>query len=326
MTNLLLLARLLASKAPGVTTSTLQKDLEPIWTRAVGTGAAVNAIERLITEAIRTAVAERDAKKQNTLRLTARGAALATQAFPATEPKTWATLKKTWLVAHALGLERMVKPAEVDSLSRVTTLRLVLINRHLELGLPAVPTAKDFDRALAWHALRGGVTESVHQWLQRQPLTVGTILSALSATVGKVDPSPQKGTVYAKFAATLVGARNVNDLHAALLVRLVNAPAAPAHPNDDSAFVTKVLASSRRSSTGKLDDSLILINHAYDSYVRDNPAESGGLDAFKGRLLSAHGRGELELASADMPQTLDREDLDASLITRGESRFALIRL
>jgi hypothetical protein len=316
----------MASKAPGVTTSTLQKDLEPIWTRAAGASAAANAIDQLIAEAIRTGVAERDAKKPNTLRLTARGTALATQAFPGAAKKTWAMLKKTWLVAHALGLEGLVKPAEVQALSRVTTLRLVLINQHLQLGLPAVPTGKAFERALAWHALRGGVTDAVHQWLQRQPLTLATILSALSATVGKVDPSPQKGTVYAKFAATLVGARNVNDLHTALLVRLVDAAAASTLSTDDTAFATKVLASSRRSNTGKLDDSLILINHAYDSYIRDNPADSVGLDAFKGRLLSAHGRGELELASADMPQMLDREDLDASLITRGQSRFALIRL
>lgn len=322
--NKLLLARLHAAGEKGATESAVRKDLEPIWARAHERGGSLQ-LTSLLEDAVRSGIASREPKKTS-LRLTSTGASVADQMFPDSKPRTFAKLKKTWLTVHALGLEQRIKASEVDHVSKVTTLRLVLINQHLNLGLPVIPNAKDFDRALAWHALRGGVTDAVHDWLQRQPLTVGTVLSALAATVGRVNPSPQKGAVYAKVAAGLVGAENADDLHAALLVRLVGASESPRPPISDAEFAKRVLSSSRRSPAGKLDDSLILINHAYSSYARENPDDPLSLDEFKRRLWSAVTRDNIKLAAADMPQTLNRDDLDASMITRGESHYALIRI
>lgn len=325
MNDLLYLARLWAAGGTGATPKELHKDLDPIVARARIEGGhdAASLVIRSLDEAIAKGLVRKEVGKRSTkLLLTDTGTTRAQAAFPGTQGKSFAALKKTWLVVHALGLAAAVEPAQVSELSKVTTLRLVLLNQHFRLGLAVVPAAKALDAALAWHAMRRGITDSVHQWAKRRPVTVDTMLSALVASVGEVAPAPKKQDVYARLAAKLVDARNANDLHDALIARL-------ARMTDDVSttdFAARVLAAAARSPTGKLDESLILINHAHRQYVADHPEDALALEAFKERLWAVALAGRLVLASADMPQTLDPHDYRDSRIDRGASIYALIRL
>lgn len=331
MNDLLLLARLWAAGATGATPSALHKDLDPIVARARATSKhdAASLVTRSIDEAIAKGLVHQDVGKRSTkLLLTDAGKARAQAAFPDTKGKSFSALAKTWLVAHALGIAAAIEPAAVNGLSKVTTLRLVVLSQHFRLGLPVVPAAKALDAALTWHAMRQGITDSVHEWAKRRPLTLDTITGALVASAGDVAPAPKKHEVYARLAAKLVDARNAKDLHDALVARLVGmvAAAGDAAPPTAPDFAAKVLAAGARSPTGKLDASLVLINHAHRQYVADHPEDALSLTAFKEQLWAAALAGRLMLASADMPQTLDAEDYRASRIDRGASIFALVRL
>lgn len=329
MNDLLLLVRLWASDAAGATLAALHKDLDPIVARARATGPrdAATLVTRALDDAIAEGLVVQDFGKRTTkVLLTAAGRARAQAAIPGTTAKTsFAALKKTWLPAHALGLASTIAPVQVAQLSRVTTLRLVLLNHHFGLGLPVVPSAKDLDAALAWHAMRTGLSDAVHQWAHHRPLTIELVLSALVASLGDVAPAPKKHDVYARLAAKIVGARNASDLHDALVARLAMVTANVSSPPSRD-FAADVLAAATRSPTGKLDASLILINHAHRQYVADHPDDALSLDAFKERLWAVALAGRLMLASADMPQTLDPDDYRASRIERGASIYALIRI
>ena len=335
MNDLLLLARLWAAGGTGATPSALHKDLDPIVARARAKGKheASSLVTQALDEAIAKGLVHQDVGKRSTkLLLTEAGTVRAQAALPGSKGKSFTTLKKTWLVAHALGVASTIDPAAASELSKLTVLRLVLLNQHFRLGLPVVPAAKALDTALVWHALRQGITDSVHQWAKRRPVTVDTVASALVASAGDVAPAPKKRDVYARLAAKLVDARNANDLHDALVARLAGVVemAEMAGKADDvsssEGFAAKVLAAGRRSPTGKLDESLVLISHAHRQYVAEHPEEALTLEAFKERLWAVALEGRLMLASADMPQTLDPEDYRASRIDRGASIYALIRL
>ena len=340
MTDKLLIARLLAAGEKGATASALYKDLTPTFARGSESAGAKQAVGESLEKAVTAGLVALGAESKNPkYRLTSEGRALALRLFPQSEKKTWSQLKKTWLVVHSLGLESRVKPADVAAFSSLTVLRMILVSQELGLDLPIVPSAKAFEAALAWHAMRDGLTDSVYAWAKGRELTVGVVLSALAASIGEVSPSPKKGDVFARYAAKLAGARNAKELHEALLARLVKGAtqkerraAAAAAPDESEetvnapAFAERVLAAARRSPTGKLDDSLILINHAHARYVAENPADAPSLADFKRRLTAAALEGALTLASADMPQLLDPDDYRASRIERGISVFSLIRI
>lgn len=341
MNDRLLIARLWAAGNGGVTEARLSKDLEPIFARATNASQAKDAVSEALAEAIEVGLVVRQMiRSRAQLKLSETGAARAEELFPGAQGSSWPSLKKTRLVAHALGLAAELSAEQVRSLSQVTTLRRVLIAQHLELELPAVPDVKAFERALLWHAMRQGLVDRVYDWAKGRSPTVGVVLAALAASASGVTPSAKKAEVYARYAAKLAGARNAAELHTALLSRLVSAPSQatqlPADGRSTSSpalnegvgdgFAARVLAAARRSASGKLDDSLVLINHAYQQYVRDNPADRVSLDQFKQRLMFEALDGGLVLASADMPQTLDPSDYSASRIERGASVYALLRI
>lgn len=332
MNERLLLARLLAAGPSGATERAVHKDLDSIVARSTSAREAAAVVSRSLDEATAKGLVRQEANKRSTkVFLTEAGTKRAQKEFPGSQGKTWAGLKKTWLVVHALGLASEIDPSKVSELSKLTTLRLVLIRQHFGLELPVVPSAKALDTALAWHAMRQGITDAVHRWAKQRAVTVDVMLSALVASAGDVAPAPKKREVYARLAAKLAGARNAKDLHDALVARLAAAPD-PASSLDEShatgspGFAAEVLAAAGHSPTGKLGASLVLINHAHRQYVREHPENALPLDAFKEQLWTAARAGELVLASADMPQTLDPGDYRDSRIDRGASIFALIRI
>lgn len=353
MSNKLLLGRLFTAGKQGVTEARVLKDLVPIYARMLGSAQAPRAVEAALSRALQEQLVERQVlRSRPQWQLSELGREQAQSLFPGAGGVTWATLKKTWLIAHALGIEAELSAETVRALSRQSSLRMVLIARHCGLEVALPPAVKDIERDLLWHALRQGVSDSVFEWGKRRNPSVGVILAGLTATLGGVTPSAKKAEVYARWAAKLGGARNAAELHSALLTRLLSPPDGGAarasspeshasdggvldptngngvegHPSEQpNRFATRVLAAARRSPSGRLDDSLVLINHVHRQYLRENPNERISLEEFKQQLMTEALDGALMLASADMPQVLDAADYQASRIERGASVYALLR-
>lgn len=342
MRALILLGRLFSGKPGGETLSELQRSLRPAFERALGGSAGSLALQELIAEQVGAgSVQPVSAARGEKYALTEAGRVQAQRAFPHSAGKSWPVLAKSELTAYALGIHERVSAAQALALSRVPSLRLAIVAQHLKLDVPVVPALQQFDKALIWSLLRQGINDRVYAWGKGQNPSAGAIAAALVASVTDVNPSAKKQEVYARCAANLVQANSAKDLHAALLARLVGTDSgtqagaskqqspkqeAPKQQEPLQTFANKVLAAARSSESGKLDASLILINHAYDRFAQRHPSEVQSLEAFKEQLWSCAVGGLLKLASADMPQVLDARDYAQSRIERGASIFSLIRI
>lgn len=344
MNHKILLARLAASDAGRPSEKTIRNQVAPLFKRAFGNQAGIQRLDETVESAIAEGLVGRTThRKTIKLSLTEAGNKRAQQEFIGANTQTWATIRKTWLIAHALGVAEGLKFADVKVLSRVTVLRLVVINQYLRLGLPPIPTTKALDTALCWYGLEQGLRDDVLAFVRKRPPNLGLILAAIASSIGEFKTA-EKPKALAQLAAKAVRARNAgNDLHEAVITySLQSAFASPPltnrHLHNGSTtngkpktgslgtFAQKVLASARRAQTGKLDESLILINHAHAQFVDEHPDDATSLDEFKTQLWNAAMEGQLMLASADMPQLLDTHDYQASRINRGASIFALIRI
>ena len=75
---------------------------------------------------------------------------------------------------------------------------------------------------------------------------------------------------------------------------------------------------------GWFGDDLVFVSHAHRAFKGRYP--KADLISFKGSLLEAHLKGFLVLAVPDMPQTCQEKELQESLITYRNSKFAFIRV
>lgn len=359
MSERLLWARLYASKDHVATLAALRKDLLPVFARALGRDRASAAFEQLLDEQAGAGHVLISTGKSPKARLRAAGVEEARALVPHSAGKTWSVIAKTELAAHALGIHARLSSSGISALSKATVLQLVILAQHFELGVPLPPTAAQVEQALLWEGMRRGLTDTVYDWARDRKPGLPLVVSVVAASWGEVRPSAKKAEVFARIAANVVGAKNAKDLHAALLPRLVAgtrdsselgagtlraAATTPPKSHEESAtragngdggtssreaqqrFAAQVLESARRSPSGKLDASLILINHAYAQFSKEHPDAVGSLDAFKRSLWSTAVNGFLTLASADMPQVLDRDDYSQSRIEQGASVYALIRI
>ncbi len=339
MTKHLVWARLYAAGKKGATEAATKKDLQPTLARVLGPEAARDALTQLIDDQIAEGNLQAETSGRSVkYRLSDEGWARARQLLPHSEGKTWSAIAKTELAAHALGIHDSLNATQIALLSRATTLQFCLLREYFELDVPQLPSATEVEQALVWQAMRRGLVDSVFDWAKNRKLGLPLVVSALAASWGEVRPSVKKGEVFTRIAAKAAGAKSSKDLHAALLTRLVerppeatDAPELSSNTERDpgeanQAFAAQVLDSARRSQSGKLDSSLILINHAHAQYAKEHPGDAGSLDEFKEQLWSAAIGGFLTLASADMPQVLDAEDYSKSRINRGSSIFSLIRI
>jgi hypothetical protein len=72
---------------------------------------------------------------------------------------------------------------------------------------------------------------------------------------------------------------------------------------------------------------MVLVSHVFRSLQESEVnARSLSLAGFKQLLLEAHRAGHLDLAGADMPQTLPAQDLEASLVQYGPASFYFVRV
>lgn len=86
-----------------------------------------------------------------------------------------------------------------------------------------------------------------------------------------------------------------------------------------------ILRAARTAPTGRYGSHLVLINHVHAELVRTG-ATTLTLEGFKAAVLRLAIRRELTLAKADMPQTIDVRDLDASEVLDGDRRLMFIEL
>lgn len=96
------------------------------------------------------------------------------------------------------------------------------------------------------------------------------------------------------------------------------------NPDDDDAFAERVLAAARTSKTGRFGDK-VFISHVFRRLV-DEGAVVKDPDHFKARLVSAHVSGLLRLSRADMVETMEPEDVDASVTLHSGATFHFVRI
>lgn len=84
---------------------------------------------------------------------------------------------------------------------------------------------------------------------------------------------------------------------------------------------TEIKHAARTASDGHYGDHLTLINHVWYAL-----GTSMTLNTFKALLLSLYIRGELTLAKADMPQTINQWDLAYSTVMDGDRRLVFVEV
>jgi hypothetical protein len=95
-------------------------------------------------------------------------------------------------------------------------------------------------------------------------------------------------------------------------------------PGQAANFRDGVLRAARTTQTGRYGNHLVLISHVWRELQRQEPTPD--LARFKADLLAAYVRGDLTLAKADMPQTLDPHDLDESRVRDHDRDLVFVEL
>jgi hypothetical protein len=332
--GLLILVRLLAAGERGELASKIGKDLEPLLPTAPAgaspSGWIDGALDALEAGGL---VARRPGKtKKAAPRFTptdeGRRRALEALGVAALRPKTtWASLRKTYLPAMALGLPASSEAA-FKAMASDPVFRAALLRRQYELPTAEVPKLDDAIDALAWKLI--GFEGMSGKFDAR----------AIKAAVLNRELGDGRAVDFKKAAGRLVarraGARRDDgkELRDAVLRGWVarepaEAPAAGPAPRpslDPAALAGRVQAAARACPTGRHGDHKVFIAHVWDRLRSDPDFAAMDLDAFKRALAEANNLRLLDLARADLVQAMDPEDVRRSEVRYLNATFHFIRI
>lgn len=341
----LILARLLAAGEKGATWSALKKDLEPL----VGHRWAGGELERQLRkeaqelEAASLVVWIRKGKTEKGM-LTPAGRrrtldALGVDQLPS--KANWGNVKKTFVVAQALGL-RSPKGDAAKSFGSDDGFKAVLLNRTFELGLGESPTfAKAMD-ALAWKLL--GFPSG--KKFDVQGIKAALIRRELGDPRTS-DAKPDAKKEVAKLLAKRIGARQSgkDELRLAAIRHWVDeeeeeaeaaaAPptppalepiTSPAYELDGQTFAARVIEAARSSPSGRFGGNKVFIAHVWDALRHDPRFAPMGLDGFKQRLAAANNAGLLSLSRADLVEAMPQDDVRLSEVAYETATFHFVRI
>jgi hypothetical protein len=198
-------------------------------------------------------------------------------------------LKNVVWPALALGLEPASKAAA--RLSTPDNLRATLLVSLFQLPLDkSNATMPSVVSALVLRGLAGADLRAADQ----------PELKALAQTAGDLSDADKlrQSVVRAALALNQSGAAKV--------------PSAGSQTCADAAFAKSVQALANRLSTPPFSHK-VAIAQVYDAYGREH-RDAGSLESFKGKLLSAHHEGLVNLRALDEPQAMDGELRERSLI------------
>jgi hypothetical protein len=334
----LVLARLLPGGDKGVTRAQLKKDLDPLvrhrWQGVAWDDRLDQTLEQLESSELTGCV-----KKGKTwwIAPTAPGRrrGLEFLGIDQLPPKaTWATLKKTYLLARMLDLPA---PAgdRLKEFAKDTGFKAALLKAHYGLPTEDYPTLPRATDALAWKLLGIESTRKV---------TLQDVLTALfNRELGDHrQANPRKAVE--KILAQIVDARRdtAGELREAAMRRWIDrtaaepgpSPAAPpvaegdAHPAplDPETFARRVVAAARSSPTGWFGENKVFIAHVWRRLREDPAFREMDLATFKQRLTEANHARRLDLSRADLVEAMDPEDVRASEAHCLGATFHFIRL
>jgi hypothetical protein len=337
----LALARLLLAGEKGAKVSDLKKDLDPLLGHRWSGGELAAVLERVLIKLVSLALAaHQPAKRKNApsaVALTADGrrtalAFLRVEQLPTKPKPSWASLKKSLLLAPALGLAGQGGP-----LARDDTLKGVLLKSLYDLPLGEFPTTKQAREAWTRKLLGMG---------EREKVTLDTVQAALfRRESGDGHSSTAKKALDRLLAKRLQARRDDSkELRDEIIRRWIDkslarrptegsdlggfASIAPPSSTafDLAQFARAVLAAARRCQTGKYGDNKVFIAHVWTAFQNDPGFQGMDLAAFKKHLAEANNARLLDLSRADLVQAMNPEDVQLSEVAYLNATFHFIRV
>jgi hypothetical protein len=347
----LVLARLLAAGEKGELASKVRKDLEPLLSHRWAGAALAERLDRTLAESESAGLVARLSGKTKKaaprIVLTAEGRRRALEALGVAElrPKTtWASLKKTYLPAMALGSPAS-NEAAFKAMSSDPVFRAVLLKRQYALPTADVPRLDDAIDALAWKLIGfEGMTgkfdaKAIKTALLNRELGDGRAadfkkaagrLVARRVGAGRDDAKELRDAVLRDW----IGREGQGEIEGRA-ARPEAPPPEPASgepvpgprpPLDPAALAGRVKDAARACPTGRYGDHKVFIAHVWDR-LRPEPDFAGmDLDGFKRALAEANNLRLLDLARADLIQAMDPDDVRRSEVRYLNATFHFVRI
>lgn len=351
--DLLVLTRLLPVGEKGDKPEKIQKDLAPLlehrWSGSALAAVVDRALVKLTARELVTRLPTRRKKDVPSVALTPEGTQAALGFLNVSElpaKTTWASLKKSLLLARTLGL-----PAPGPDFSKMGGFQAVLLRQRYQLPLGDYPDLRSVKSELMRKLLNMGPKEAItvpaikteltRKFLNMGPkdkITLDTIQSALlGRELGEHRPADPKKTLD-RLISRQVGARREADAEwrEAVLRHWVDEsidgqapqPPAPSHgpPSFDLAdFARKVKAVADACTSGRFGSDKVFISHVWNSLQDDSDFHLKDLAAFKQHLGEANNARLLDLSRADLVQAMDPEDVRLSEVSYHNATFHFIR-
>ena len=340
----LILVRLLTAGDKGELGSKVRKDLEPLlsdrWTGpdlAAQVDRAIDDLESAGLVAGRPGKSKRAAPR---IALTDAGRRRSLEALGVAELRprtTWASLRKTYLPAKALGLPASGEAA-FKAMSSDPVFRAILLKRQYGLPTAEVPKLDDAIDALAWKLIGfEGVTRRFD-------------IKAVKTALLNRELGDGRAADFKKAAGRLVahraGARRDDgkELRDAVLrdwiAREVPGESEPPAPQAEvhvpepvapttlapSELAERVKAAARDCPTGRYGDHKVFIAHVWDCLRTEPGFVAMDLDAFKRALAEANNLRLIDLARADLIQAMDPDEVRRSEVQYLGATFHFIRI
>ncbi len=335
----LVLTRLLPSRDKGATTSQIKKDLEPLlqhrWAGAVLADMLDRTLGQLDAEGLISRSRGKGRSKVERSVLTPQGCQRGLDFLDLDKlpPKaTWASLKKTYLLARMLGLPGPAGSA-AKAFSSDGGYKAALLRRQFDLPIDEYPTLAKATEALAWKLL--GLESHCHQKFSIRAVQV----AIFNRELGDQRPSDRQADprkAVDRLLSKGVNARrdDAKELREAAMRQWVDrstadpalSPDSPAEPLDLRAFAEHVLAAARSSPTGRFGDNKVFIAHLWSAAQDDSALRGMDLDTFKQRLGEANNARLLDLSRADLVEAMDPEDVRTSETRYYNATFHFVRL
>jgi hypothetical protein len=349
----LVLVRFLTAGDKGLKTAGLRKDLAPLLEHRWSGNALLEMLERALVRLVALhLVAYRPAKSKKSIPpadLTPEGrqealALLRVDELPTRPKPSWASLKKTLLLAPALGAG-----GPGSSLGKDDNLRALLLKLQYDLPIGDQPSLKE--AKTEWLRKTLGMRKGENVTLE----TVQAFLFRRESGDDRSEPGSPKKALDRLLARRLRARRDdTKELRDAILRNWVDrgldrssaesgaleqpsshAPAAEASETpagaserefDLASFSGRVLEAARKSPTGWYGDNKVFIVHAWRALEHDSELSDIDLDTFKRRLAEANNARLLDLARADLVQAMDPEDVRLSELSYFGATFHFIRI
>jgi hypothetical protein len=340
--ELLVLTRLVPAGEKGAKTADLKKDLEPLlghrWSGTALTSVLERTLLKLSSSGLVTTLPAKSKRSAPLAQITPEGYQTALTLLNVThlptKPKvSWGNLKRSLLLARALGL-----PAPVAAFSKDDGFRAVLLKFHYGLPLGDYPALKQ---------AKGELTRKLLGMGPKEKLTLDSVQAALFCQeLGDHRPADPKKAVDRLLARRIHARRDDSkELRDEVLRSWIdeslrnaqpNAPSAhPRHleeatpgpaPFDLSKFARRVQAAARSCTEGRYGDNKVFVNHVWNALEKAPEFQNMGLTGFKHRLAEANNARLLDLSRADLVQAMDPDDVKNSEVSYLNATFHFIRI